>query len=226
MCPAFMTAIVSAIDIASSWSCVTCTNVMPTSCWMRLSSICSCLRRRRSSAPSGSSRSSARGRFTSARASATRCCWPPDSWAGLRLPRWPSCTSSSASLRARADIVLGDLAPLEPERDVLLDAQVREERVGLEDGVDVALVRRVLRDVLAAEEDACRRSGPRSRRSCAASWSCRSRTGPAARRTRRAASPGPERPRRSSRRSASSPARAGCPVRRSPGRHPTERTLA
>ena len=56
-----MTAIVSAIVMASSWSCVTCTNVMPTSCWMRLSSICSCLRRRRSSAPSGSSSSSARG---------------------------------------------------------------------------------------------------------------------------------------------------------------------
>ncbi len=47
-------------------------------------------------------------------------------------------------VRARADIVLGDLPPLEPEGDVLLDAQMREQRVGLEDGVDVALVRRVL----------------------------------------------------------------------------------
>ena len=140
--------------MASSWSCVTCTNVMPTSCWMRLSSICSCLRRRRSSAPSGSSSSSARGRLTSARASATRCCWPPESWPGLRLPRWPSWTSSSASATRLRTSSLATFLPLEPERDVLLDAQVREERVGLEDRVDVALVRRVLGDVVAAEEDA------------------------------------------------------------------------
>ena len=36
MWPPFMTAIVSAIVIASSWSCVTWTKVIPTSCWMRL----------------------------------------------------------------------------------------------------------------------------------------------------------------------------------------------
>src|SRR4051812_23707480 len=67
MCPRFMTAMASAIDMASSWSCVTWTNVTPTSRWMRPSSICSCLRSLRSSAPSGSSSSSARGEFTSAR---------------------------------------------------------------------------------------------------------------------------------------------------------------
>ncbi len=140
--------------MASSWSCVTCTNVMPTSCWMRLSSICSCLRRRRSSAPSGSSSSSARGRLTSARASATRCCWPPESCAGLRLPRWPSWTSSSASPTRVRDLGLGDLLALEAEGDVPLDVEVREQRVGLEDRVDVALVGRLLGDVLAAEVDA------------------------------------------------------------------------
>ena len=47
-----MTAIVSAIVIASSWSCVTWTNVMPTSCWIRFSSSCICLRSFRSRAPS------------------------------------------------------------------------------------------------------------------------------------------------------------------------------
>ena len=47
-------------------------------CWMRLSSFCMSLRSRRSSAPRGSSSSSTLGRFTRARAMATRCCWPPD----------------------------------------------------------------------------------------------------------------------------------------------------
>ena len=50
-----------------------------------MSSICISSRSLRSSAPSGSSRSRTRGRFTSARASATRCRWPPESWPGLRL---------------------------------------------------------------------------------------------------------------------------------------------
>src|SRR6266545_4860907 len=74
MWPWFMTAIRSAIVIASSWSCVTWMNVIPTSCWIDFSSSCICLRSLRSSAPSGSSSSSTCGLFTSARASATRCC--------------------------------------------------------------------------------------------------------------------------------------------------------
>ena len=45
---------------------------------MRLSSSCISLRSFRSRAPSGSSSSSTRGWLTSARAMATRCCWPPD----------------------------------------------------------------------------------------------------------------------------------------------------
>ena len=43
---------------------------------------------RRSRSPSGSSRSSAFGLVTSTRASATRCCWPPESARGLRSPSW------------------------------------------------------------------------------------------------------------------------------------------
>ena len=71
-----------------------------------------------------------------------------------------------------------------PERDVVPHRHVREQRVLLEDRVDVALVRRDLRDVLALEPDLARRSAARTRRSSAASWSCRSRTGRASRRTR------------------------------------------
>ena len=74
-----MTAIRSDIVRASSWSCVTYTNVVRVSVWIRFSSSCISLRSFRSSAPSGSSSRSAAGRLTSARASATRCCWPPES---------------------------------------------------------------------------------------------------------------------------------------------------
>ena len=87
MWPAFMTAMRSAIAIASSWSCVTTMNVMPTSRWIVLSSTCIALRSFRSSAPSGSSSSSTFGFITSARASATRCCMPPESSAGLACSR-------------------------------------------------------------------------------------------------------------------------------------------
>ena len=95
--PPFMTATRSLIVSASSWSCVTNTNVIPSSACSAFSSTCRSLRSRASRAPSGSSRRSTRGVSTSARASATRCCWPPESCAGLRFAKSPSCTSSSAS---------------------------------------------------------------------------------------------------------------------------------
>ena len=85
--PSFITATVSAMVMASSWSWVTWTKVMPTSVWIRLSSICIWRRSLRSRAPSGSSSSSTCGWLISARASATRCCWPPESWAGRRLAK-------------------------------------------------------------------------------------------------------------------------------------------
>ena len=51
----------------------------------RLSSTCIAVRSLRSSAASGSSSSSTVGRLTSARASATRCRWPPESCVGSSL---------------------------------------------------------------------------------------------------------------------------------------------
>ena len=54
---------------------------------------------------------------------------------------------------AGADLVLRDLAPLEPERHVVRDVQVLEQRVALEDRVHVALVRRHRLDRLALEVD-------------------------------------------------------------------------
>jgi hypothetical protein len=46
-----------------------------------------------------------------------------------------------------------DLLPLQAERDVLVDVEVREQRVRLEDRVDVAPVGRELRHVATAEVD-------------------------------------------------------------------------
>ena len=71
--------------IASSWSCVTITQVTPTSSMMLASSICVSSRSFLSSAPSGSSSSSSCGFLARLRARATRCCWPPESWCGLRF---------------------------------------------------------------------------------------------------------------------------------------------
>ena len=148
-----MTAIRSLIVSASSWSWVTYTNVIPTSDWTRFSSIWSCLRSFRSSAPSGSSSRRTLGRFTSARASATRCCWPPLSWLGLRSIE-PGEMDELQRLRHPAlDLVLLDVLPAQPERDVLADVEVGEQRVVLEDHVDRALVRRVVGHVAAAELD-------------------------------------------------------------------------
>src|SRR5256886_4113561 len=51
----------------------------------------------RSRAESGSSSKRTRGSIASARASATRCCIPPESWCGYRFPACPRPTSSSNS---------------------------------------------------------------------------------------------------------------------------------
>ena len=128
-------------------------NVRPTSCWMSFSSICICWRSLRSSAPSGSSSSSTRGRMTSARASATRCRCPPESCPGLRSPYSPSRTISSASATRAVRSAFEHLADHQSVGDVLGHRHVREQGVVLEDRVHVALVRRQTRDIGPAEQD-------------------------------------------------------------------------
>ena len=132
-------------------------NVMPTVCWMCLSSICISWRSLRSSAPSGSSSSSTPGRLTSARASATRCRCPPESWLGLRRANAPRRTSASASPARSRRSRLGDALDAQAVLDVLLHGHVREQRVVLEHGVDVALVGRARGDVAAVEQHAAAR---------------------------------------------------------------------
>ena len=181
----FMTTIRSAIDRASSWLCVTWMNISPSWRWRFRSStrMRSCSRRSRS--PSGSSRSSALGLVTSTRASATRCCWPPDSAAGFRSWSSVSPTMSSASDRLGAPLRLAHALHLQPERDVVEHGPVREQGEVLEDRRRRALVRRQVDERLAVEHDVALASGTRGRRSSAASSSCRSRTGRAGRRTPR-----------------------------------------
>src|SRR5882724_6094712 len=80
---------------ASAWSWVTKIIVVRRRSCSRLSSTRISSRRSASRFDSGSSRSSTRGSVTSARARATRCCWPPESSRGCRAPSGPSRTSSS-----------------------------------------------------------------------------------------------------------------------------------
>ncbi|KYF92172.1 hypothetical protein BE20_12440 [Sorangium cellulosum] len=79
--------------IEGSW--VTTTTVMPCPCRAQKSSM-TCWVVAESSAPVGSSARRSGGSLTMARAMATRCCWPPESWFG----RW--CDRSASPTRARA----------------------------------------------------------------------------------------------------------------------------
>ena len=156
--PWSITAMRSATVIASSWSWVTMTKVVPS---LRCSSISSnwvSARSFLSSAASGSSSSSTVGRLTSERASATRWRWPPDSWSRLAARRNLRAAPAPASpRRARRSRPRGTPSCLQPERDVARDRQMRKQRVALEHHVDRPPVRRHGGDVVAVEQDAARR---------------------------------------------------------------------
>ena len=82
MPPSSRTAIRSPIFIASSMSWVTKRIVLRISAWRRRNSFCSRSRLIGSIAPNGSSISITCGSAASARATPTRCCWPPESCDG------------------------------------------------------------------------------------------------------------------------------------------------
>ncbi|CFN73157.1 Protein of uncharacterised function (DUF1602) [Bordetella pertussis] len=91
------TAMRSAVVMASSWSWVTKMVVMPSRRCSDSRSWRICTRSFLSRLDRGSSSSSTCGSMTMVRASATRCCWPPDSWLGRRRPKSARPTSSSAA---------------------------------------------------------------------------------------------------------------------------------
>ncbi len=162
----------SAIVSASSWSWVTMIVVTPRRRWSCLISWRRCTRTFASSADSGSSSKRSPGEVASARASATRCCWPPESCAGYLLP----CVGQSHQVEQLQDAP-GDLGArhprvLEPVRDVPGGGQVGEERVGLEHDAEITLGRRQRGDVAAALLDPAGRldvqAGDRPEQGCLA----------------------------------------------------------
>ena len=137
----------SAIDSASSWSCVTMIVVTPRRCCSERISPRRRTRSSASSADSGSSSSSRPGEVASARASAMRCCCPPESWPGYFAAAVGQADQRQQLVDARPDRVAA-LAPVdEAVGDVVGDREVREQRVRLEDDAVVAPDRRQPRDV-------------------------------------------------------------------------------
>ncbi len=155
--PWFMTAIVSAIAMASSWSWVTYTVVACSrSCNARSSPHITC-RNSASSAPSGSSIMNACGWRTMARPSATRWRSPLDSPATGRSSRCVMRRMRAASATRVATSAPGTPLRLQRERDVRAHVHVRVQREQLEHEGDVALRRALHRHVLAPEMDAALR---------------------------------------------------------------------
>src|SRR5918994_6015711 len=128
--------------------------VIPTASCRALSSTWRALRSLASRAPRGSSSSSTDGLRTSARASATRCCWPPDSWAGRAPLQALELHQGQGLGDPPPGLALVDVLEAQPEGDVVGHAQEREQRVALEHGVDLALVRRGPDHVDPVEQDA------------------------------------------------------------------------
>ena len=96
-----MTATLSAKDSASAWSWVTKMLVMPARVSSSATALRVATRRPVSSAEKGSSSSISLGRSASARASATRCCCPPEISCGLASNNaWSRATMSiNSSMR-------------------------------------------------------------------------------------------------------------------------------
>ena len=77
------------VNAAATGSWVTITTVCPNSSTERRSSVSTSAPERESRLPVGSSANTIEGRLASARATATRCCWPPESSLGRCLSRSP-----------------------------------------------------------------------------------------------------------------------------------------
>src|SRR4029453_6978484 len=136
-------------------------NVMPISSCRALSSICSAMRSLASRAPSGSSPRGTPG-FRRKPPGAVKEQPPRGPPPLLLTPRQLRGATPLEPLQADQlecvahldlGLLLGDVLVAKSECDVLRDREVREQRVVLEDRVDVALVRRGLHHVHAVEQD-------------------------------------------------------------------------
>ena len=163
---------------ASSWSWVTYTNVIPTSRWMLFSSTCSCLRSFRSSAPERLVEQQHRGPVHERAGERHALLLPARELPRLALGLAREAHALELLGHAPANLVLRDPLALEPERHVALHAQVREQRVALEDGVGRPLEGGQARSRRRRRAAPRPPWAPRTRRSSAGSWSCRSPEGP------------------------------------------------
>ena len=177
---------------AALGSCVTMTIVLPSSRFSRSSRsrISSAVARSRS--PVGSSATMSVGSVMSARAIATRCCWPPESSFGKWSMRSASPTSASAVVDALAPLAPRESGEQQRQLDVLERGQHRHQVVELEDEADVAprATRRARPRRAAAMSTPPTRISPADRLVDAGDQveqrrSCPSPTAPSARRSRR-----------------------------------------
>src|SRR5216110_126603 len=115
-----------------SW--VTMTMVWPISSTARRMKVSTSALARESRLPVGSSAKMISGRLASARATATRCCWPPD----ISLGRCCSRVADAHGVDDLVDPFLVAFAAREQQRqrDVLRRAYGRNEVVSLEDVAD------------------------------------------------------------------------------------------
>ena len=125
---------------------------LPSRCRMRISRATS-WRSAASRLESGSSSSSTFGLMASARARATRCCCPPESWRGSRSAYASSLTSRSISSDAGGDLVARTAPHLEAEGDIARHGEMGEQRVALEDDAHLAAMRGQVADGGAVEQD-------------------------------------------------------------------------
>ena len=179
----------SAMVMASVWSCVTYTMVMPEALLQGADLAAHLAAQLRvevgerlvhqAHRPLGDDGAAERHALLLAAGELARAC-APRSW-----PRPSSSATSRQALRALRGAAT--LRTSRPKTMFSLDGEVREERVGLEHHRDAALRRGHVGHVAPADEERARRSASPARRSGAAWWTCRSRTGPAARRTSPAA---------------------------------------
>ena len=126
--------------------------------------------------PVGSSAKTTAGLETSARATATRCCWPPESSAGRWVRRSSSPTVRDQPLEPlRVGLAAGDR---ERQDHVLLGGQDRQQVEELEDEAELVAPQPGQRAVVEAGDLDSRRAGPlpgsvcRARRGCASGSTC------------------------------------------------------
>ena len=168
ICPSARNRTESAMAAAPA-SCVTITIVWPKSSTARRSSASTSRLAFESRLPVGSSANTTAGCVISARATATRCAWPPDSSLGRCLRRSPR----PDRLDQRLEPVAVRLVAADPDRehDVLLRVEDRQEVVALEDEPHLAAAKQGQMPVVQRRPDGCRRSRP------SRLWACRARPG-------------------------------------------------